>query len=74
MPRPLDPEISPPPAASAGFRILKCSEVVRRGDFVVTAQAGFAPWEGLNGFRADAYLKPIYRKQTGQPAPAGKLP
>ena len=45
------------------FRRLKSSELVSRGDFSRDEYRGFEPWEGPTGFRADAFVKPIYRKQ-----------
>ncbi len=44
------------------LRRLKGNELVSRGDFVADAQRGFEPWEGPGGFRADAFVKPIYRR------------
>jgi hypothetical protein len=55
------------PKVSAGseglkhFRRLKWDELVVTGDFIVNEKRGFEPWEGPSGFRADAFLKPIYR-------------
>jgi len=48
-------------AAPGPMRLLKCNEVVRRGDFVALANAGFEPWVGPSGFRADTFVKQIYR-------------
>ena len=50
--------------AAAGFRLLKWNELVRRGDFVEDGHQGFEPWEGPSGFRADAFVKPIYRRNN----------
>jgi len=56
------------PAASAKagvpkcFRRLKWNEVVSRGDFVADEHQRLEPWEGPGGFRANAFLKPIYRR------------
>jgi len=50
---------------SKHFRRLKWNELVVSGDFVVNDQRGFEPWEGPSGFRADAFLKPIYRRKRG---------
>jgi hypothetical protein len=50
------------------LRRLKWDEVVSRGDFVADGERGFAPWEGPGGFRADAFVKPIYRKQSARAA------
>jgi hypothetical protein len=44
------------------FRRLKWNEVVSRGDFVSDEHRGFEPWEGPGGFRADAFVKTIYRR------------
>ena len=56
-------------AAAQHFRRLKSNELVSHGDFVGDAQRGFEPWEGPGGFRADAFVQPIYR-QNGKPSPA----
>ena len=48
---------------SKHFRRLKWDELVVTGDFVVNEQQGFEPWEGPSGFRADAFVKPIYRQK-----------
>jgi len=45
------------------FRRLKWNELVRHGDFVENEGRRLEPWEGPNGFRADAYVKPIYRRR-----------
>jgi hypothetical protein len=44
------------------FRLLNFNELVRIGDFVKDGHRGFERWEGLSGFRADAFVKPIYRQ------------
>jgi hypothetical protein len=44
------------------FRRLKMHELVGRGDFVADPLLGFKPWEGPTGFRADSFMKPIYRR------------
>jgi len=46
------------------WRRLKRNELVSRGDFVADAQRGFEPWEGPSGFRADAFVRPIYRRDS----------
>jgi len=59
-------DISKAPAAAHGskhFRRLKWDELVVIGDFVVNEQQRFEPWEGPSGFRADAFVKPIYRQK-----------
>jgi hypothetical protein len=43
------------------FRRLKGNELVSRGDFIMGAHHAIEPWEGPTGFRADAFVKPIYR-------------
>jgi hypothetical protein len=49
------------------FRRLKRNEVVIRGDFVASEHQEFEPWEGPGGFRADTFVKPIYRRsETGR--------
>jgi hypothetical protein len=63
------------PAASAvpeRLRPLKWHELVRRGDFVADGQQGFQLWEGPGGFRADAFVKQIYRRLKHRSATAGK--
>jgi hypothetical protein len=47
---------------SKRFRLLKWTELVSRGDFVVDELRGFEPWEGPGGFKADSFVKPIYRR------------
>ena len=46
----------------AGFRRLRWDEPVLDGDFVMDEQHGFELWEGPGGFRADSFVKPIYRR------------
>lgn len=58
------PDSKPGASAKAGmetFRLLKSDEFVTRGDFVVGECRGYEPWDGPIGFRADAYVKSIYR-------------
>jgi hypothetical protein len=45
------------------FRLLKPGEVVKPGDFVANDRQEFELWEGPTGFLADAFVKPIYRKE-----------
>lgn len=45
------------------FRRLEWDELVVQGDFIANENHGFDPWEGPGGFRADAFLKPIYRRK-----------
>ena len=44
------------------LRLLEWNEVPRRGDFVEDGHKGFEPWVGPSGFRADAYVKQIFRR------------
>ena len=60
-----------PARVPPGFRRLKWNEVVMPGDCLVDEQRGFVPWEGPGGFRADAFLKPIYRRGKIRPARGG---
>lgn len=55
------------------FRRLKANELVSQGDFVADGRCGFEPWEGPGGFRADSFVKPIYRKQAHRPDGAREL-
>lgn len=43
------------------FRRLKWHERVISGDFIVNENRAFEPWDGPLGFRADTFLKPVYR-------------
>ena len=45
------------------FRRLKRNELVCPGDFVADGHEGLEPWEGPGGFRADAFVKLIYRRK-----------
>ena len=55
-------------AVAASFRLLEWNELVRRGDFVEDGHQGFEAWEGPAGFRADAFVKQIYRRLKAVPA------
>jgi hypothetical protein len=68
------PEVAASADASKQFRRLKANELVRRDDFVMDDQRGFEPWQGLTGFRANAFVKPIYRRQARRPTKGRKLP
>ena len=63
------PEViaSPQSLAAAGLRLLEWNELVRKGDFVTDGHDGFEPWDGPSGFRADAFVKQIYRRGTAVP-------
>jgi hypothetical protein len=50
------------------LRPLKWNELVRQGDFVKDGRRGFEPWVGPSGFRADAFVKAIYRKLARPPS------
>ena len=52
---------------SKQFRRLNCDEVVRRGDFEENEDRALKPWEGLSGFRADTFVKPMYRLDRSRP-------
>jgi len=54
------------------LRPLKWNEPVRPGDFASDGRQGFEPWVGTGGFRADAFVKQIYRRQERQAAGAKK--
>jgi hypothetical protein len=56
------------------LRRLKWNELVRRGDFVADGKQGYEPWDGPSGFRADAFVKQIYRQLRRRTAGARKLP
>lgn len=55
------------------FRRLKWNELVSHGDFVADEQRGFEPWEGPSGFRADSFMKPIYRQDESRSTASKKL-
>ena len=69
-------ETTPPAvtAAAKTFRPLKWNELVKRGDYVEDGNHGFEPWVGPAGFRADAFIKQIYCKQSRAPVVAEKPP
>ena len=54
------------------FRPLRWNELVKRGDFIMNRDQGFELWEGPAGFRADAFIKTIYRRLTRQALTAKK--
>jgi hypothetical protein len=63
---------TPVAAVSQHLRPLKWNEMVRRGDFVEDGKQGFEPWVGPGGFRADAFVKQIYRQLSRRTAGAKK--
>jgi len=56
-----EPDALPGAGVPERFRRLKWNEVVRHGDFVADERLGLELWEGPGGFRADTFVKPIYR-------------
>ena len=60
--------------AAEGLRTLKWNERVQRGDLVADGRHGFEPWEGPSGFRADTFIKTIYRRNNRRPANSVKSP
>ena len=67
------PRINKPKAAAVAdgakrFRRLNWDERVVQGDFVQNEQRRFELWEGPGGFRADMFVKPIYRRENRHPA------
>lgn len=54
------------------LRPLKWNELVRRGDFVAAGGQGFELWEGPSGFRADAFVKQIFRRDESRARAAKK--
>jgi hypothetical protein len=70
-----EPEAFPGAGVPEHFRRLKWNEVVRHGDFVADERLGLEPWEGPGGFRADTFVKTIYRRKASgrfRPVAAGK--
>jgi hypothetical protein len=57
-------ETNPPvlPVLLRHLRLLKWDERVQPGDLIEDDRAGFEPVVGLSGFRADAFVKQIYRR------------
>jgi hypothetical protein len=64
-------------SANAGIpkrlRRLKWNEFVSHGDFVADERRGFEPWAGPGGFRADAFVNPIYRQHESRSTATQKL-
>jgi hypothetical protein len=65
------PEASASAPVPKNLRLLNSDELVSPGDFVKDEHQEMALWEGPGGFRADSFVKPIYRQQ-GTPAKKGK--
>jgi len=66
------PQVATDVAKTNQFRRLKSNELVSRGDFVADSHHGFQLWEGPTGFRADSFVKGIYRRHERQPPDAKK--
>ena len=68
---------TPDPSANAGvpknFRRLKPNELVSVGDFAADEKRGLELWEGPNGFRADSFVKAIYRRDKDPSTATKKL-
>ncbi len=54
------------------LRPLNWNELVRLGDFVEDGKEGFELWDGPRGFRADAFVKQIYRRLRPRAMAPGK--
>jgi hypothetical protein len=63
---------APPSGVPPNLRRLESNERVRPGDFEEDGSQGFKPWDGPPGFRADAFVKTIYRRQAPSLPEAGK--
>jgi hypothetical protein len=50
------------------LRRLKWDELVAHGDFIEDKLRGLELWEGPTGFRADAFVMPIYRRDKTSPS------
>jgi hypothetical protein len=61
------------PIVPKHLRRLKSNELVSMGDFVVNESKALELWEGPNGFLADSFLKPIYRKDESHATATKKL-
>ena len=65
------------PATAPGMtakrlRPLNWNELVLLGDFVEEGKQGFELWDGPRGFRADAFVKQIYRRLRPRVMAPGK--
>jgi len=60
-------------AGLKSFRPLRWNELVKRGDFIMNGDQGFELWEGPSGFRADAFIRTIYRQLTRRTLAARRL-
>lgn len=59
-------------AGTKQFRRLRGDEMVSRGDFIRNDRQEFEPWAGPSGFRADAFVNPIYRQTPARVAAVKK--
>ena len=62
MPSDCKAEVLPQETDPKWFRRLNSNELVSRGDFVPDGRQGFELWDGMTGFRAGSFVKPIYRR------------
>jgi len=46
------------------YRRLKADELVGSGDYIKNERRGLERWEGPSGFRADSFVRPIYRRHA----------
>ena len=67
------PEALPGAGVPERFRRLKWNEVVCQGDFVADERLGLERWEGPGGFRADTFVKPVYRRNKSRLTTTKKL-
>ena len=56
------------------LRPLEWNELPRRGDFVEDGRKGFEPWTGPTGFRADTFVKQIFRRFKPKPSAVAAEP
>ena len=61
------------PGVPKRLRRLKSNELVSPGDFIADGNRGFEPWEGPNGFRANSFMKPVYRQHARRSSIIKKL-
>ena len=64
------PATSAPAVIAKSLRRLAWNELVRPGDYVEDGCQGFEPWSGPSGFRADAFVKTIYRRLKARTIPS----
>jgi hypothetical protein len=63
VPQTKQPKVVEKSSGPKRFRRLRWNELVSIGDFVTNEQRQFEPWVGPGGFRADMFVKPIYRRE-----------